>query len=102
VRLQLGLNGCQLAAGPGGGQAGDAKAEPEPVGQLVGVDGFGGGDGLDAADGGPLPALAEEDQDGSGGGQAKWSSQGRPVATETARSRAAQVLPALSWAARTP
>jgi hypothetical protein len=26
-------------------------------------------------------------------GQAKWSSQGLPVATETARSRAAQVLP---------
>jgi hypothetical protein len=31
-----------------------------------------------------------------GVGQAKWSSQGRPQATETARSRAAQVLPALS------
>jgi hypothetical protein len=40
------------------GQAGDAEAEPELVGQLVGVDGLGGGDGLDAAHGGPLSPSA--------------------------------------------
>ena len=62
------LDGGQLAAGAGGGQAGHAEAEPELIGQLVGVDGFAGGDGLDAADGGPLPAFAEEDQDGAGVG----------------------------------
>ena len=68
---QLGLDGGQLAAGAGGGQPGDAEAEPELVGQLVGVDALGGGDGLDAAHGGPLPAFAEEDQDGAGVGAAE-------------------------------
>jgi hypothetical protein len=65
VRLEFGLDGGQLAAGAGGGQPGDAKAEPEPVGQLVGVDALGGGDGLDTADGGPLPAFAESLNDPS-------------------------------------
>ena len=32
---QLGLDGGQLPAGARGGQPGDPKAEPEPVGQLV-------------------------------------------------------------------
>ena len=68
VRLELGLDGGQLAAGAGGGQPGHAEAQPELVGELVGVDAFAGGDGLDAADGGPLSPFAEEHQDGAGAG----------------------------------
>jgi hypothetical protein len=68
VRLQLGLDGCQLGAGAGSSQPGHSEAEPEPVGQLVGIDALGRGDGLDPPYSGPLPTFAEEDQHGAGGG----------------------------------
>jgi hypothetical protein len=43
---ELGLDGGQLAAGAGGGKPRDAEAQPELVGELVGVDALVGGDGL--------------------------------------------------------
>jgi hypothetical protein len=102
VHLQLGLDRGQLAAGAGGGQVRYAKAQPQPVSQPDRVDALGGGDGLDATHGGSLSPSPKNTRTGPGLGQAKWSNQGRPMATETARSRAAQVLPAFSWAASTP
>ena len=102
MRLKFGLDGGQLGPGPGGGESGDAEAEPELVGQLVGINALAGGDGLDPSDRGPLPPSPRNTSTDPGVGQAKWSSQGSPQATLTARSRAAQVLPAFSWAASTP
>jgi hypothetical protein len=42
------------------------------------VDAFGGGDGLDPSDGGPLSAFAEEDEDGAGVGAGEVVQPGLP------------------------
>jgi hypothetical protein len=79
MRGQLGLDGGQFPAGAGGGQPGHPEAESESVGQLVGVDAFGGGDCLDAPDGGALSALPEEQQHRPGAGAGEVVEPGPPA-----------------------
>jgi hypothetical protein len=68
MRFEFGLDGGQLAAGAGSSQAGHSEAQPELVGQLTGVQAFGGGDGLNPPHHGPLPAFAQEHKHWAGGG----------------------------------
>jgi hypothetical protein len=58
VGFEFGLDGGQLSAGARGGQPWHAEAQPEWLGQLVGVDALGGGDGLDAIFGRCMPLQA--------------------------------------------
>ena len=94
---------CQkLVAGAGGGQLGHAEAQPQPLGQGVEVGALWLAMAWMRRTMARSPPSPRNSSTPPGLGQGKCPNQGSPQATLTARSRAAQVLPALTSAARTP